>query len=140
MERNMKILLIDGQGGKIGKQLTESILTSFPEAELTVVGTNSSATSAMIKGGAKLAATGENAVIVACRKADIIVGPLAVVVADSMLGEITPAMALAVAQSDAVRILIPSNRCNNLVAGIGEITVTEMINDALCKIGAILRQ
>ncbi len=135
----MKILLIDGQGGKIGKQLVESILVDFPTAELTAVGTNSAATAAMMKGGAKLAATGENAVIVGCRNADIIVGPLGIVIADSMLGEISPAMALAVAQSPAVKILLPANRCNNLIAGITDLPISDIIADALKKIERFLR-
>lgn len=131
----MRILLIDGQGGRLGKQLTESIQLRYPETELTVVGTNSVATSAMLKGGAKQAATGENAVIVGSRKADIIIGPIGIVIADSMLGEITPAMALAVAQSEAVKILIPANKCNHLVAGITNLSMSDMIEDALEKIG-----
>lgn len=134
----MNVLLIDGQGGKIGKQLTESILARFPQTTITAVGTNSAATAAMMKGGATSAATGENAVIVACRKADIIVGPVGIVIADSMLGEITPAMALAVAQSEAERILIPANRCNNHIAGIGNVSVSDMIADAVNEIQKII--
>lgn len=134
----MRILLIDGQGGKIGKELVESILTRFPEVDLTVVGTNTIATSSMIKGGAKKAATGENAVIVGCRKADIIVGPIGIVIADSLLGEITPNMALAVGQSDATKILIPSLKCNNLVAGITKATMSDLIEDVLLKIEKLI--
>lgn len=134
----MKILLIDGQGGKMGKQLTESILQRFPAIELVAVGTNSNATAAMIKGGAKRGATGENAVVVGCRTADIIIGPIGIVIADSMLGEITPNMALAVAQSNAVKILIPTNRCSSLIAGIGETSLSSLISDTLDKIEAIL--
>lgn len=138
MEINMRILLIDGQGGKMGKQLAESIIGRYPEAELTAVGTNSTATEAMLKGGARLVATGENAIIVGCRKADIVIGPIGIVIADSMLGEITPKAAVAVAQSEAVKILIPVNRCNNLVAGVGEATTSSLISDALDKIGKII--
>ena len=114
----MKILVIDGQGGRVGRQIIESILARFPAADLTAVGTNSLATECMIKGGAKQVATGENAVIVGARRADVIVGPLGIVIADSLLGEITPAMAVAVSQSSAVRILIPMNLCDNVIAGI----------------------
>ncbi len=134
-----KILLIDGQGGKLGKQLAESILERFPRVELVAVGSNSIATATMIKGGVKLAATGENAVVVNCRNADVIVGPIGIVIADSMLGEITPAMALAVAQSVATKVLIPTNRCNNLVAGVGTSSLSELIADALQKIEGVLQ-
>lgn len=134
----MKILLIDGQGGRMGKQLVESIVSRYPEVELTAVGTNSTATEAMLKGGAKFVATGENAVVVGCRKADIIIGPIGIVIADSMLGEITPRISIAVAQSEAVKILIPVNRCNNVVAGIGDVSTASLISDALEKIGRII--
>lgn len=107
----MHILVIDGQGGGIGKQLVEEIRKALPEALITAAGTNSIATSAMIKAGADNGATGENAVIVGCRNADIIAGPMGIVIADSLLGEITPAMAAAVGQSPALRILLPVNRC-----------------------------
>ncbi len=134
---NMKIMVMDGQGGNIGRQLVKRIIELLPQAELTVVGTNSVATENMIKAGAQNAATGENAAIVACRKADIIVGPIGIVVADALMGEVTPAMATAVGQSDAVRILIPLNRCETLVAGVGSGTATELINDAIQKIISI---
>lgn len=137
-ENDMKILLIDGQGGKMGRQLTESLLQRFPKVELTVVGTNSNATAAMFKGGAKLGATGENAIIVGCRTADIIIGPIGIVIADSMLGEITPKIAVSVAQSNATKILIPANRCSNLVAGIGNVTLASLISDTLDKIEKLI--
>lgn len=135
----MRILLIDGQGGKIGKELASSILEKFPDVELTAVGTNTIATSAMIKGGAKYAATGENAVIVGCRKADIIVGPIGIVIADSLLGEITPKMAVAVGQSDAIKILIPSVKCNNLVAGVAKVPMEKILDDVIIKIEQVIK-
>lgn len=133
-----KILLIDGQGGKLGKQLADSILERFPEAVLVAVGTNSIATATMMKSGVKQAATGENAVVVGCRTADVIIGPIGIVIADAMLGEITPQMALAVGQSQATKILLPINRCSNLVAGVGSLSVNEMIADALNKMQDLL--
>ena len=114
----MNVLVIDGQGGGLGKQLVAALSTQCPEIRLTAVGTNSLAANAMRKAGAPRAATGENAVAVNCRSADIIVGPIGIVMADALLGEITPAMAQAVAQSDARRILIPANRCDTLVVGV----------------------
>ena len=103
----MKILIIDAQGGGIGKQVVSALKNRFPENEITAVGTNSAATTAMLRAGADHGATGENAVIVGCRQADVIIGPIGIVVADALYGEITPAMSLAVGQSRAKRILIP---------------------------------
>ncbi len=135
----MKILLIDGQGGKLGKELVERINSSFPEAELVAVGTNALATSAMLKAGAKNAATGENPVIVNSRDADVIIGPVGIVIADSLLGEITPEMALAVSQSRASRILIPASRCKNIVAGVRNTPMNEIIDDAVEKLAALMK-
>ena len=130
----MNILVIDGQGGQLGGQLIKAIICRYPEADITAVGTNAVATSAMVKAGAKKAATGENPVIVACRKADVIIGPIGIVIADSLFGEITPAMALAVGQSNAGRILIPINKCENLVAGVPNLTMSALIEDAILKL------
>ncbi len=114
----MEILVIDGQGGGLGRQLVAAVKKAAPQAIVTAIGTNSAATSAMLKAGADRAATGENAVVVGCRRADVILGPIGIVMADALLGEITPAMAQAVAQSSARRILIPANRCDTLVVGV----------------------
>ena len=130
----MHTLVIDGQGGGIGKQLVEEIRKALPEAFITAAGTNSIATSAMIKAGADNGATGENAVIVGCRNADIIAGPMGIVIADSLLGEITPAMAVAVGQSSALRILLPVNRCKNLIIGIADMDIATMIKKAVEEI------
>lgn len=135
----MNILIIDGQGGQLGAQLVKEIGVRYPEARITAVGTNATATSAMLKAGAKQAATGENPVVVACRKADIIIGPIGIVVADSMYGEVTPKMAVAVGQADATRILIPMNRCENLVAGVQEVTMSAMLADVLSKVELIVK-
>ena len=130
----MRILLIDGQGGQLGAQLVRSIAAKFPEAELTAVGTNATATAAMLKAGAKRAATGENPFVLACRRADVIIGPIGIVIADSMLGEVTPRMAVAVGQADAVRILIPMNRCENLVAGVPEQLTAALLADVVAQL------
>ena len=114
----MNILVLDGQGGRMGRTLTEEIRKICPGAEITAVGTNSIATGNMMKADcADHDATGENAVIVACRTADVIVGPLGITMADAMMGEISPAMANAVASSLARRVLIPMNLCSTYVAG-----------------------
>lgn len=130
----MKILVIDGQGGGIGAALVRAVKERFPKAELTAVGTNSAATAAMLKAGADVAATGENAVVVACRSADVIIGPVACVIADSLWGEISPAMAAAVGASRARRILVPFNRCGNVIVGVAEKPVAELIRLAAAEI------
>ena len=115
----MNILVIDGQGGRLGRKLVESIRKDCPDANITAVGTNSIATQNMLNSGcADNLATGENAVIVACRTARIIVGPFGIATADAMLGEISPAMANAVSASPAYRVLIPMNLCSTYIAGV----------------------
>ena len=135
----MDILIIDGQGGNLGRQLTKRLKEALPRASITAVGTNSTATENMLKGGADRAATGENAVVVNARRAKVIAGPLGIVIADALLGEVTPAMARAVGSSDAVRVLIPMNRCETLVAGVGEKPMAELIEDAVGKVVALLK-
>ena len=134
----MKILVIDGQGGGVGRQLVTQIKQAFPDVQLMAVGTNTIATSAMLKGGADAAATGENAVLVAVRKADIVVGPIGIVVADSLGGEITPAMANAVAQSSAKRILLPFKHCDNVIVGVSDFTLGHLIQQAIDELRKII--
>lgn len=133
----MRVLVIDGQGGGLGRQLVAAISAACPDADLTAVGTNSLAASAMLKAGAARAATGENAVLVNARRADVIVGPLGIVIADALLGEITPAMAAAVGQADAKRILIPVNHCDNYVVGIADVPVGTLVQSAAQKVRAL---
>jgi len=127
----MNILMIDAQGGGMGRQLVASVKKEFPQAEITAVGTNSLATSSMLKAGADHAATGENAVIVGCRKADLIIGPIGIAIADSMFGEITPAMAAAVGQSKARKLLIPMNQCNHMIVGVKKMSMSDMLEDVI---------
>ena len=134
----MNILVIDGQGGQLGGQLIKSLKTNFNNVKVMAVGTNATATATMLKSGADQAATGENPVIVMCRKADIIIGPIGIVIADAMFGEITPQMAVAVGQADAVRILLPINKCDNLVAGIPDISTATILDDVILKVKKIL--
>lgn len=130
----MHILVIDGQGGKIGRSVAEAVLKELPQAQLSVIGTNAIATSNMLRSGVKDAATGENPVIVTAPKADVIIGPIGIVIADSLMGEVTPKMALAVGQSAAKKILIPVNRCDNMVVGVEDIPLGEMIRRAIALI------
>ena len=133
----MKILVIDGQGGGLGKQLVAALSAQCPQAQLTAVGTNSLATSAMRKAGAVRTATGENAVVVNCRHADVIVGPIGIVIADALLGEITPAMATAVCQSSATRVLIPVNHCENYIVGVPDQPIGSLVAAAVQKVKAL---
>lgn len=136
----MRILVIDAQGGGIGKQIVTAIKRSFPQAEITAVGTNSIATAAMLKAVADHAATGENAVFVGCSKADVIVGPIGIVIADAMFGEVTSAMAVAVGQSDAKRLLIPVNHCDNIIiVGVSDWSVGRLIEDVVKELETIYR-
>lgn len=133
----MNILIIDAQGGGIGKQLVLAVKKNMPDVSVTAVGTNSAATSAMIKAGADNAATGENAVVVNSKKADAIIGPVGIVIADALLGEITPLMATAVAQSPAKRILIPINHCDNIVVGVDDLNVGKLLQDVIRELQKI---
>ena len=135
-----RILVIDGQGGQLGSQIIKELLAKFSDIHIMAVGTNAVATAAMLKAGAGSAATGENPVIVACRKADLIIGPIGIVIADSLLGEVTPAMAIAVGQADATRILIPKNKCENIVAGVSSLSTTVLIQDAISKVGQFISE
>ena len=134
----MNILVIDGQGGQMGAQLIKVIGERFKDINVTAVGTNATATAAMLKAGAKKAATGSNPVVVACRKADVIIGPVGIVIADSMYGEVTPTMAIAVGQADATRILIPVNKCENMIAGIEDVTMSVMMEDVIRKLEKLI--
>ncbi|MBR6312948.1 MAG: DUF3842 family protein [Oscillospiraceae bacterium] len=133
----MNILAIDGQGGQLGSQLIREIRAAYPQLELTAVGTNSAATASMLKAGAQRGATGENAVLVGCRRADVIVGPIGMVIADSLCGEVTPKMAVAIGQAEAVRILISLNQCENIVAGVPKLSMARLISDAVDRLGTL---
>ncbi len=136
----MKILVIDGKGGKMGRRIVEELCAKYPTAEITAVGTNSTATENMLRGGAENAATGENPVRVATARADIIVGPVGIAIADSLFGEVTPAMALSVAQSDAVRILLPVNRCDSIIVGTEDIPSNELIDKMIKAVDDAVRR
>lgn len=134
----MKVVVIDGQGGRLGQLIVETIRKNGLAAELYGIGTNSIATAAMKKAGADYGATGENPVLVACRDADVIIGPIGILSADSLLGEITPAMAVAVGQSRAMKLLLPVSHCNNQVVGVRELSMAEMVKEAVERLKALL--
>lgn len=130
----MNILVVDAHGGGVGKALVAEIKQNIPEAYVVAVGTNSVATSAMIKAGADKGATGENAIVVCSRNVDVITGPIGIIIADALLGEITPRMALAISRSDAKRVLIPMKNCGNIVAGVGDMNMSQLIADGVREI------
>jgi len=125
-----KVVIIDGQGGKMGQLLIEKIKLTQAKCKIFAIGTNSIATSNMLKSGADFGATGENPIIVNSKNADVIIGPIGIVVADSLLGEITPAIAVAIGQSRAEKILIPINRCSTHIVGTQNQPVADMISAA----------
>ena len=139
------VLIVDGQGGRIGRAIAERLAERLdperPAFTLTAAGSNAMATANMLKGAAGMkGATGENAVIVCARRADVIVGPIGIIIADAMLGEITPAMAEAVGRSGAIRVLIPMNRCGTLVAGVENFSTAALLEDAVKKIRELAAQ
>lgn len=130
-----KLLVIDGQGGRMGSLFIEKYRKLYPkDNEIIAIGTNSIATASMLKAGANQAATGENPVLVNAPKADYIIGPIGIIAADALLGEITEKMASAVARSDAKKILIPVNTCGIYVAGVGDNSLSKLIEDAVSQI------
>ena len=140
----MKIVVIDGQGGRMGALLCEKIRKNQKKlptgTELIAIGTNSAATAAMLKAGADCGATGENPVLVACRDADFIIGPLGILAADSLLGEVTPAMAIAVGGSPAQKLLLPVNRCNHHVVGVQDYSMARLTDEAVADLLSILQE
>lgn len=133
----MDILIIDGQGGKIGAMLIEQIKAKYPKTEIVAIGTNGIATAAMLKAGADNGATGENPAIYNSKRAKIIIGPIGIVMSNALLGEITPKMAQAIGESDAYKILIPVNKCNHYIAGTENLPLGGYIKAAVEKVGEL---
>ena len=135
----MKIVVIDGQGGRLGKLLVERVRSRLPKAQIYAFGTNAVATTTMLKAGADAGATGENPAIVGSRRADIIIGPMGIVIADSLMGEITPDMAVALGQSQAKKVLIPVNRCQHFVVGCQDLPLGDYVKLVVEQVEAIKR-
>ncbi len=138
--KTYEIAVIDGQGGRLGRMIVEQIRAASLPCNLTAVGTNSIATASMLKAGADAGATGENPVIVACRDADIILGPIGILSADAMLGEVTAAMAAAVGRSPALKLLLPVNMCQNRVVGVRTMTFSELVSAAVEELKAVIAE
>ena len=131
METMKNVVVIDGQGGRLGRMVVEQIRAAAIPCRILAVGTNSIATASMLKAGADAGATGENPVIVACRDADVLIGPVGILSADAMLGEITPAMAAAIGRCGAEKLLLPVNMCNTRVVGVKPATFSSLVADAV---------
>ena len=130
----MNILVMDGQGGGIGRALVEGLRQALPEADITAVGTNAAATSAMLRAGANQAATGENAAVYNMKNADVILGPIGILVANGLLGEVTPRMAAALGECAALKILIPVHKCHVEIAGLQDLPVGQFIMSAVERV------
>ena len=135
----MQIVVIDGQGGRMGSALIERIKATLPEHTCIAIGTNSIATAAMLRAGADAGATGENPVIVNARTADVISGPIGILVSNALYGEVTPAMARAIGESAAVKLLLPVNRCSNIVIGVKDQSLADQIREAVGRIKALAK-
>ncbi len=135
----MKIVVMDAQGGGLGKMLTELLRKALPDQPVIAVGTNAAATANMLKGGANQAATGENAVRVNARDADLILAPIGMLLCDGMLGEVTAAMALAIGRSPAYKILVPTGRCGLHVAGTESRPMAELAAMAVAEAVRVIR-
>lgn len=137
----MRIAVIDGQGGGIGRAIIEKMREELgDDIEILALGTNALATSSMLKAGANEGATGENAIMVNAPKVDLILGSVAILAADSMLGELTPLMAAAVARSAAQKVLIPLNRCGLHVIGVSAKPLPHYIADIVIYIRSLLKE
>lgn len=134
------IVIIDGQGGKMGAALTAQFKAAGISARIIAVGANSAATTAMLKAGADAAATGENPVVVNCQSADIIAGPMGIITANALYGEITPKMAAAVSESRAQKLLIPVNRCAVTVVGVEDLPLGDYVKLAAQKAKELLEK
>ena len=136
----MKIVVIDGQGGRLGGLLVERVKARLPQAQVYALGTNTAATAAMLKAGADFGATGENPVVRNVMDADGVLGPVGILVANAILGEVTPAMAEAVGSCQAKKFLVPMNSCGVLVAGVEELPLPAYVSKAVDSLAAELKK
>ncbi|MCE5204015.1 MAG: DUF3842 family protein [Coriobacteriales bacterium] len=135
----MRILVVDGMGGRIGQEIVSRLRAAFGEdLEILAVGTNSTATTAMLKAGANRGATGENAVRVTAREADVLIGPLSVLIPDSMMGEVTPGMAQELALSAAKKVMLPLTNPRIDLVGITKTPLPHLLDEALTKVASLL--
>jgi hypothetical protein len=135
----MRIAVVDGQGGGIGKSIIERMRKDLgSEVEIIALGTNALATSGMIRAGADKGATGENAIIYNSGRVDLIIGPIAIIIQNSLLGEISKDIASAISQSRALKMLIPVNKCGVFVIGTGGYNLSRMLDETIQKIKEVI--
>ena len=134
----MYIGVIDGQGGGVGRAIVLELRARFAQHQIVALGTNAMATSAMMRAGASEGATGENAIVRTAPRCDVIMGPLGIVLANAMLGELTPAMAEAIGGCDAFKILIPMPQAHVRIAGVADTSLARLIEDAMSKLQSLL--
>jgi hypothetical protein len=133
--------VIDGQGGGIGRLLVEKLRQTLgTSVDILALGTNSLATAAMLRAGASEGATGENAIVINAAKVDLILGPIGIICASSLLGELSPAMARAIGESPARKILVPMNQCNLVVAGVEPRTVPQLVDEIVTLVQTTLQE
>jgi hypothetical protein len=136
-----RILVVDGMGGRIGQEIVQRLRGAFGESiEVLAIGTNSTATSAMLKAGANRGATGENAVRVTAGEADVLVGPLSVLIPDSMMGEVTPGLAEALALSAARKVMLPLTNPRLDLVGTTKDPLPHLLEEAIAVVASILRR
>ncbi len=140
MERKQSIAVIDGQGGGIGGLIIKRLREALgEEIELVGLGTNAMATGAMLKAGANRGASGENAIIQTVKKVDVIVGSLAIVMAHSMMGELTPKMAEAISSAPALKCLLPLKTPEAEIIGAPKEPLPHLVDQLIKKIHEILK-
>lgn len=133
----MKIVVVDGQGGGIGKSLVEQLKKRLPKEEVLAVGVNAIATANMLKVGADFGVTGENAVIYNCKRADIIAGPIGILITNGLMGEITSKIAESIAGSEAMKVLIPVSKCPVVIVGVEDLPMSKYVEEAVEKIAEL---
>lgn len=136
----MNVAVVDGQGGGIGRAIVDKVRRAFPDLEIIALGTNSAATAQMLKAGATEGATGENAIVHNMKHVDIVMGVIGILNANAMMGELTPAMAMAIGGSHTYKILLPINRCHIHVVSVGGIPLGEHIDNAVKALAGYLEK
>lgn len=135
----MRVLVVDGMGGRIGQEVVVRLREAFGErVEVLAVGTNSTATTAMLKAGANRGATGENALRVTAREADVVIAPLSLLVPDSMMGEVTAAMAQALAASGARKVMLPLTNPRIDLVGVTKTPLPHLLDEAIAVVSSML--